>query len=552
MHHLEPARRALIAAVGALGLVLAAGAASAQGRALVIGNEDYRSMPDVAAADDVGAIVRGLEAAGFEVFEERNAERREMLAAAQDFVNGADNADRLVVLVLGRFVQAGGHTFMLPVNFDPDTALMYLGARTMDVSMLRQAMREKERGRAVLLLGTDDADTRSRPYISTGVGNLRDETAYVSVEGDVPRVLDLASRIAAGRAFDRDDLREFGLSANGLGTRTLDVVDGRVIEERGDVGGGGGDRDRAEREYWRAIRTFDTERAYVNYLDRYPQGAHAREASARLAELRDPSRLARAGEDDLSLGREDRRRVQAALEVLGFDPGGVDGLFGPGTRRAIQAWQASSGHDRSGYLTGPQLAGLIEAAALRGAELEEEAGRADRDYWRRTGRDGSEAGLRTYLDRYPQGLFAERARAALSEIEAERAGSAARADQRAFEEARALDRVPAYRRYVRENPNGAYVAQARARIRELRGRAGGAAVNQAAADGEAVLGLDPVTRGLIEGRLRAFGFDPGAVDGQFDHSARAAIRRYQESRGLQATGFLDEEAVARLLSDSLR
>ena len=56
-------------------------------------------------------------------------------------------------------------------------------------------------------------------------------------------------------------------------------------------------------------------------------------------------------EDALSLTRDQRRRIQACLKAQEFDPGVVDGIFGPRTRTAIQAWQAANGRAESGYLT---------------------------------------------------------------------------------------------------------------------------------------------------------------------------------------------------------
>lgn len=56
---------------------------------------------------------------------------------------------------------------------------------------------------------------------------------------------------------------------------------------------------------------------------------------------------------------------------------------------------------------------------------------------------------------------------------------------------------------------------------------------------EAALELDRPTRKSIQRGLRAEGFDPGAPDGLFGPRTRAAIRRWQESRGTSATGFLD-------------
>ncbi len=52
-------------------------------------------------------------------------------------------------------------------------------------------------------------------------------------------------------------------------------------------------------------------------------------------------RPAAAAEEALGLGRDARRRVQAALTAQGFDAGAPDGLFGPRTRGAVRAWQAA-------------------------------------------------------------------------------------------------------------------------------------------------------------------------------------------------------------------
>ena len=77
----------------------------------------------------------------------------------------------------------------------------------------------------------------------------------------------------------------------------------------------------------------------------------------------------------------------------------------------------------------------------------------------------------------------------------------------------------------------------------------GAAVTAAAQDAsavEAALGLDRPTRRLIQQRLRNEGFDPGAPDGLFGPRTRNAIRRWQEARGVLATGYLDSEQAELL------
>ena len=63
---------------------------------------------------------------------------------------------------------------------------------------------------------------------------------------------------------------------------------------------------------------------------------------------------------------------------------------------------------------------------------------------------------------------------------------------------------------------------------------------------KAALGLDRPTRRVIQQGLQNEGFDPGVPDGLFGPRTRAAIRRWQEARGVPPTGYLDS-AEAELL-----
>lgn len=65
-----------------------------------------------------------------------------------------------------------------------------------------------------------------------------------------------------------------------------------------------------------------------------------------------------ADEAGLNLGAVERTEVQTRLAALGYDPRGIDGKFGPGTRRAISAWQGDNGLTATGYLNRDQLARL--------------------------------------------------------------------------------------------------------------------------------------------------------------------------------------------------
>ena len=60
----------------------------------------------------------------------------------------------------------------------------------------------------------------------------------------------------------------------------------------------------------------------------------------------------------------DRIGAQNALQRLGFDPGGVDGVIGAGTRRAARGWQSARGLPADGYLSGDLIARLRAEAQV--------------------------------------------------------------------------------------------------------------------------------------------------------------------------------------------
>lgn len=524
-----------------------AGPAAARDLALVIGNEDYAELPSVGGGDDVGILSDRLRAAGFEVLLERNADHAAIRDAVGRFAERAPGADRLLVVLMGHLLRTDRDWFLLPVDRGtPDLA--ELPRRALPVSILSTVLDDADRERAVMVLGTSGWRGELSPHVERGLVEIVDDPGHVMIGGAAEVAGDFARDVLAvpGARFEPPDVRGRGLALVGLEDPPMTFIPGdRELRDVPRLDGAA----QAQRDYWEAIRAFDTERAYVNYLDRFPDGLFAEEAAERLDAIRrDPERRARLAEDALGLDREDRRRVQASLSLLGFDPRGIDGIFGDGTRAALRDWQRSEGLARTGFLTADQLSALSAQAGRRAAEVEAqqareaaEARRLDAGYWAQVGEGGGEAGLRAYLERYPDGLFADRARERLASL-----GGAALADARAWEEAREVDRPRAYRRYLEAHPEGAHVGEARSRIDEIRG----ARRDGEAAAAEDALGLSAITRRLAEGRLEAFGFEPGSVDGRFDGETRRAIRRYQRSRGLEPTGYLDRSSVTQLLADS--
>ena len=56
-------------------------------------------------------------------------------------------------------------------------------------------------------------------------------------------------------------------------------------------------------------------------------------------------------------------RLQQGLYQLGYDPGTVDGIFGPNTERAVKEFQTNNGLDVDG-IVGPRTWTALEEAFL--------------------------------------------------------------------------------------------------------------------------------------------------------------------------------------------
>jgi peptidoglycan hydrolase-like protein with peptidoglycan-binding domain len=50
----------------------------------------------------------------------------------------------------------------------------------------------------------------------------------------------------------------------------------------------------------------------------------------------------------------------------------------------------------------------------------------------------------------------------------------------------------------------------------------------------------------MQGRLQSVGFDPGPIDGAAGPKTAAAVTRYQQAHGLQATGVADKDTLDEL------
>lgn len=535
----------------------------AQDVALVLGMERYEQLDRVNRADDLQNATDRFEALGFDVFSRANGRVLAAKDLAAAFQAGVQDADRLVVALSGHFVTDGARTWLLTSEAaDPD--LFSVDDAGLSLDSVLQVLGARP-GQAVMMLGAADPDDLDMEDsgLSSGIGAL-DIPQGVTLIRTTPQVAAtvLSNELTKPEALIGQRLRANpSLFVDGYLPADWVLMPSEVIVETPaptPVGRTTTDLN-AEAALWDRTTAADTVVAYRNYVARYPSGRFVDDAEQQIeAILAEPNRAARLIEDALALTRNDRRAVQSQLTLLNYNTRGVDGIFGPGSRGAITNWQQSNGFPQTSYLSREQINLLDAQAARRQAEVEAEEARAraqadalDRSYWGETGGVGDEPGFRAYLARYPDGLFANIAKARLSEIDDQRRGAAEAADRAAWSIAQSEDIVAGYQEYLAAYPSGVFAPQARARIEELNApQISDAQVAQSRAE-EAGLRLSGVRAQLLELRLRDLGYNPGRLDDVIDGNTRNAIVSYQEAEGLIATGYVDRATAVGLMTGSI-
>ena len=535
-------------------------AALADDAALILGTEDYANLRRVSLGTSVLQARRDLEGLGFAVSALADARSAPVRDAVGAYLEDAAEAERQIVVLSGRFVTDGRRTWYLTADA-AEPSFAAVGARAVSVETLLMVL-ARTPGQSVLVLAHDDDDDRREdPFLSEGFGAMDVPQGVTVLLGRTSVLAPLVREIAEEPGLDimaaverRGRIGVRGYRPGSLvlipeGRETREPVIGPVVVDRAQ-----------EDALWDGARALDTVEAYRNYLRRFPDGRFEDEAQAAIdAILSEPNRTARLAEEALDLSRSDRRQIQADLSVLGYNTRGIDGIFGPGSRGAITNWQQRNGFPQTSYLTREQIVRLDAQAERRRREIaaeeerqRQEALRLDRAYWDETGRLGTIAGLRAYLSRYPEGIYSAEAARQLERIEEDARRRAAETERVIWTDARSRDSLSGYREYLAQYPQGTFADEARARIEELSGppRPSDAVIAEAQR-AERSMNLNPITIRLVEARLRELGLDPGPVDGRLDDRTRAALRQYQAARNQPATGYLTEPTVVLLLADSI-
>ena len=392
----------------ALAGILAAAPAWAEfttGDALVIGNARYGETVTAFGPDAVRAVARALRLRGQEVEQLANGGADAMRQALDGFVAAIDEGETpLIVVLSGLFALDDGGPVLRPAGREASEAAGLSLAAVLEV--LAQSPR-----RAFLVLGEAGE--------GAGLEALKIPEGVTVIRGPAAKVAEFAAREMAQPALPLEKSADwYDLALSGHVSEDLTILTHTEVRPPSEAEQAAA-RDRIARLDEAAWQRAVERGAFQAYLDSYPEGIHAEAALQR----RDgePAVSPAQAETALALDAGARRAIQRNLARLGHRTRGIDGIFGPGTRGAITAWQRQIGAAPTGYLDAAQVARLAKEAGQAPARSAPRPRRArnvvsaqEAATWNMA---RGQQGLRAYLGQYPDGAFAARARVKLSNMQ---------------------------------------------------------------------------------------------------------------------------------------
>ncbi|MDS9466874.1 peptidoglycan-binding protein [Paracoccus sp. MBLB3053] len=510
-----------------LAALAGAAPALAESRAVVIGNADYLTAPDLAGSD-TDTLARIMREAGFVTAQGIDQPTAELRRSLDLLARNDDAPGGRIVSLSGRFLHDAEETWFLGTEASkpgPED----LPAMGVPLSLILQTMSGAKPG-AILLLGSDRQEMPHQGDLANGIGDLAQVEGVTVVFGAPEATAQALRELAAGHNLGR------ALAAgDGLKLLTAGEMNLAPAKRRPRTSLKPADLAESERQAWAVAVATDSPVGYADYLRRFPTGAFSRAALDRMefhtrkllpAETAPPGNDI-AAESGLGLNRSDRRTIQLLLAKLGHDPGELDGYFGPRTRRSLGEWQSESGLPVTGHLSASQLALMQQQNVTAEGRTP-----TDQPFWKKLGEKGAESKLWVYL------------RGGRPATEpAPKPAPILNGEPAVWRWARRQDTWAGYDLYLGRFPDGEHASEARLRRDNMR------AANEAARREELALGLTPAMRMQIETRLKLSGWEVGQADGEFGEETREALRLYQASRNLRVTGYLSSQTISSLMAD---
>lgn len=383
-------------AAALLAALIGAAPAWAENRAVIVGNADYRSAPDLAGSDTV-ALGNTLRVAGFTTQQGVDLAADPLRRLIESLVRADPAPGARIVALNGRFLNDGTETWFMGADAE-EPGRLGVGMQGVPLSLVMRLMAGGDPG-AVLVLGTDGQRMPHRPGLENGIGPLAPPRGVWVVTGSPEAGARAMGRLAGGASLVQAMAADPALQLVPGGARDPVLAPRRKVP----------DPQAADRDAWAEASTADGMRAYQDYLARFPRGLYAAPARERLAQIRRApaaqsadrhvwaraaaedsaagyvaylqdfpagrfARVARlrlaelrpvrpgpdlspaaAAEQALNLAPAERAAIQRHLSQLGGQPGPADGVFGQRTRAAITDWQRRNGLAATGHLTRSQV-----------------------------------------------------------------------------------------------------------------------------------------------------------------------------------------------------
>ncbi|MEL7346055.1 MAG: hypothetical protein AAFN59_14575, partial [Pseudomonadota bacterium] len=243
--------------------------------ALLLGNENYRSLPDYRDGREVRGGRPEMSRAGIAVTIGLDVGREAMRARLAEFLQAAPSADGVVVALSGRFVRTTQETYFLPVDA-PTPSLAEIDGLGLPLSTVLAVLAEVP-GRAILTLATDQQRQSIAPYLAYGLGPIEIPQGVTVVTGSANAVEFLLEQVIPTRGRDMMKVIADSNNLRVRGYRPSELVFTAANASAPDANT---QADRLDAELWATVRELNTVEGYESYLERFPRGRFAANARA--------------------------------------------------------------------------------------------------------------------------------------------------------------------------------------------------------------------------------------------------------------------------------
>ena len=279
--------RRLTLAAALSGLALPAIADDA---ALLMAVQRYDALGRVSGADDILSADEDLRDAGYDVSMLEDGDGDDMVRLLGQFAAEAEDADRLVLALSGKFMTDGGRTWFLSADARRPS-LFAMGDTAVSLESV-MAVLARTPGQAVLVLGLDESDDNAfGPYLREGLGDLDIPQGVTVVIGGTTYVDDLLQDAVARPGGDVMDYVRDTRRLRADGYQPVSLI---LQPEDGAPAPAPAPRPVTDPTLpdWTAAQEADSADSYRNFIFRYPNSPYTPEARRRLDEIEsDPVRL---------------------------------------------------------------------------------------------------------------------------------------------------------------------------------------------------------------------------------------------------------------------